>query len=85
MWFKQSRGWHTRSPAELKINPNTLRDQIIGPYVDLAQSSHTSTAILAYSTCMCACAQICGMFAHTSSIRQACSSMRISVGGLWRQ
>lgn len=43
MWFKQSRGWQTRSPAELKISPNTLRDQIIGPYVDLAQSSHTDT------------------------------------------
>lgn len=36
MWFKQSRSWQTRSPAELKISPNTLRDQIIGPYVDLA-------------------------------------------------
>lgn len=41
MWFKQSRSWQTRSPAELKINPNTLRDQIISPYVDLSQSSQT--------------------------------------------
>lgn len=36
MWFKQSRSWQNRSPTELKIKPNTFRDQITGPYVDLA-------------------------------------------------
>lgn len=52
MWFKQSRGWQTRSPAELKINPNTLRDQIIGPYVDLARSSHTCLCVQYVHVCL---------------------------------
>lgn len=55
MWFKQSRSWQTRSPAELKISPNTLRDQIIGPYVDLAQSSQTCVCGTG-----CACVSVSG-------------------------
>lgn len=50
MWFKQSRHCQTRPPAEFKISPNTLRDQIIGPYVDLTQSSHTCVCV---DACMC--------------------------------
>lgn len=85
MWFKQSRGWQTRSPAELKISPNTLRDQIIGPYVDLAQSSHTCVCVCICSVYMCVCEQICDMFAHMSSIKQTCCSVWITGGGLWQQ
>lgn len=39
IWVKQSGSWQTRSPAKLKISPNTLRDQITGSYVDLPQSN----------------------------------------------
>lgn len=51
MWFKQSRSWQTRPPAELKISPNTLRDQIIGPYVDLPQSSLTCVCVRYRQVC----------------------------------
>ena len=55
MWFKQSRSWQTRSPTELKISPNTLRDQIIGPYVDLAQSSQTLVCVQYVHVCLSGC------------------------------
>ena len=66
MWFKQSRSWQTCSPAELKISPNTLRDQIKGPYVDFGQSSQNCVCV--QWVCMCVC--VCGMFAHMCSIRK---------------
>ena len=53
MWFKQSRSWQTCSPAELKISPNTLRDQIKGPYVDLDQSSQNCVCVCVHSVCAC--------------------------------